>query len=59
MEWSLRALCRLAGYPAFAAETEPALYKKIIALDYKLNIEPWDKISDGGMHLSLLPQSYF
>jgi serine/threonine protein kinase len=41
----------LAGYPAFVADTEPALYKKIIALDYKLNIEPWDKISDGAKAL--------
>jgi len=45
--WALGGLTYylLAGYPPFQAESDPQLFKKIMALEFKLTESPWETIS--------------
>jgi len=50
--WAVGALTYyyLAGYPPFQVESDsvPVLFKKILALDFKMVGAPWDSVSSEG-----------
>ena len=46
--WSIGVILYilLCGYPPFYADTDPALFKKIMAVEYDFNGEGWNTVSD-------------
>jgi len=46
--WSIGVILYilLCGYPPFYADTDPALFKKIMAVEYDFNGEGWSTVSD-------------
>ena len=48
---------RLCGYPPFYADNAPALFKKIMDVQYDFDDPSWDDVSEDGMLLIILPSS--